>query len=123
MLFTPLSGINKECVQTGALGLNDSSELVQRIEGVVQANGARNEWQVRSDRVMSVKNRRLESEEQSACLFIRRGTTCCQGAPALFTSLGLSLTDYSLGRLNRCVSAEPERAGRRAASNAELGRQ
>ena len=122
MLLTPPSGVNKESVQTSTLGSKGSSELVQRIEGVVQANGARNEWQVRSDRVMSVKNRRLESEEQSACLFIRRGTTCGD-VPALFTSLWLSLTDYSLGRLNRCVSAEPERAGRRAASNAELGRQ
>lgn len=122
MLLTPPSGIIKESVQTGALGSKDSSELVQRIEGVVQANGGRNEWQVRSDRVTSVKNRRPESEEQSACLFIRRGTTC-RDVPALFTSLRLSLTDYSLGRLNHFVAAEPERAGRRAASNAALGRQ
>jgi hypothetical protein len=43
MLLTPLTGVNKESVQTSALGSKDSSEVVQRIEDTVQASSGRNE--------------------------------------------------------------------------------
>jgi hypothetical protein len=48
MLLTPLTGVNKEgvnkeSVQTSALGSKDSSEVVQRIEDTVQASSERNE--------------------------------------------------------------------------------
>jgi hypothetical protein len=43
MLLTPLSGVNKESVQTSALGAKEWSAVMQRIEGIVQASSGRNE--------------------------------------------------------------------------------